>query len=433
MTGRLPAAVALMVLAAALLAAVVLTTPWSPLPGPVPGGRVVPAAASDFTAGERAREQAFHRAVRPPAYVGMAAGLVAAAALGLSPLGARVVAAVARPLGGGWGWRAVLGGLVVSLIVRLAALPFDAWSWRVLRRYGLSTQTAGGWAADQLRSFGVSAAVLILVVPAGYALVRAVPTRWWVGVGVGGAGLVFVGSFLYPVLVEPVFNRFTPLPAGELRTELLALASRDGVPVNDVLVADASRRTTALNAYVSGFGASRRIVVYDTLLTPPTTPAEVRLVVAHELGHAKRGDVLHGTLIGMLGAGVAGCAGFLVLTWPPLLHRAGVGTLADPASVALVVLVGSLATLVATPGQLLVSRRIEARADVHALDLTRDPATFVSSFRRLAVANLSDLDPNPVVYGLFASHPSPPERIALARDWARQHGQSLTATAAGAP
>lgn len=430
MTGRIPATVALVVLGIALVAAVVLTTPWAPLPGPVPGGRVVPASASDFTPTERAREQSFHRAVRPPAYGGMAVGLITAAVLGLSPLGARLVTAVARPLGGGWGWRAVLGALVLSLLLRVVALPFDAWSWRVLRRYGLSTQGAGGWAVDQLRSFGVAAVVLVLVVPGFYALVRAAPTRWWVGVAIGGAGLVLIGSFLYPVLVEPAFNRFTPLPAGPLRTELLELAGRDGVPVKEVLVADASRRTSSLNAYVSGFGASRRIVVYDTLLKPPTTSAEVREVVAHELGHAKRGDVLHGTLIGMLGAGVAACAGFLVLTWPPLLQRAGVRALGDPASVALVLLVVSLATLVSTPGQLLISRRIEARADVHALDLTRDPATFVSSFRRLALTNLSDLDPNPVIYGLFASHPSVPERIALARDWARQHGQPMAAAVA---
>ena len=94
----------------------------------------------------------------------------------------------------------------------------------------------------------------------------------------------------------PEGYRFTPLPAGQLRTDLLQLAARDHVPVEDVLVADASRRTTALNAYVSGFGSTRRIVLYDTLVEK-ASPREVELVVAHELGHAKRQDVLHGTLL----------------------------------------------------------------------------------------------------------------------------------------
>ena len=104
-------------------------------------------------------------------------------------------------------------------------------------------------------------------------------------------------SFIFPVLVEPVFNRFTPMPAGDLRDSLLALAKKDGVPVRDVLVADASRRTTALNAYVSGLGPTRRIVVYDTLLNQ-APPEQVRAVVAHELGHARNGDVVTGTVIG---------------------------------------------------------------------------------------------------------------------------------------
>lgn len=427
MTGRAAATVALVVLGIALVAVVGLTTPWSPLPHAVPGGRVAPAATTDFTPAQIARENAYHRAVRPPAYAGMALGLLAAAVLGLSPYGARLVAAVARPFGGGWAWQAVLGGIAVSLVVRVVALPFDAWGETVLRRYGLSTRDWGGWGLDLLRAFGVSTVVLAVVVLGCYALVRATPTHWWVGVAVGGALLVLAGSFLYPVLVEPVFNKFTPLAAGPLRDELLDLARSDGVPVQQVLVADASRRTTALNAYVSGFGASRRIVLYDTLLRPPTTPAEVRLIVAHELGHAKRQDVLHGTLVGMLAVAAAACAGFLVLSWEPLLARAGVATLGDPRSVALVLFVVTVAGLVTAPGQLLGSRRIEARADVHSLDLTRDPTTFVSSFRRLAVVNLSDLDPNPVVYALFASHPTTPQRIALARNWAKQQGVAVPA------
>jgi STE24 endopeptidase len=211
------------------------------------------------------------------------------------------------------------------------------------------------------------------------------------------------------------------MPAGGLRDSLVALAGRDRVPVSDVLVADASRRTTAVNAYVSGYGATRRLVVYDTLLAGATED-EVRLVVAHELGHASSGDVLRGTLLGGLGVAVGVCVLYLVLQSRALLRRAGVATLADARSLALVLALAAVLGAASGPVQLLVSRRIEAAADVHALDLTRDPETFVAMQRRLAVRNVSDLDPPLPVYVLFASHPTPPERIALARSWARAVG-----------
>ena len=413
------ALVGMLVLGAATIAAVLLGTPWRTLATP-PGGRTRVDPGRDFTAEQIAREDAFHHLIRPGSYAALVLGLVVAGVLGLTPLGARLVGAVARPLGGGWVWQVLLGSLVLSLIGQLVRLPFAAFGETVLRRYGLSTQTWGSWAADLAKGFGVGTALSWAGLVLLYAVVRAAPRSWWAWAAAGGAALVILLSFVFPVLVEPVFNRFTPMPAGPLRSSLLDLAAADGVPVRDVLVADASRRTTALNAYVSGFGATRRIVVYDTLLSS-SDPAEVRLVVAHELGHAKRRDVLAGTLVGALGVATGMCGAYLVFGWSWLLARAGVPGLADPRSLALLLFVAALVSLLGGPLGSLVSRRVEARADVHALDLTRDPGTFIASERRLSVTNLSDLDPNPVVYGLFATHPTGPERIALARDWARLH------------
>lgn len=232
---------------------------------------------------------------------------------------------------------------------------------------------------------------------------------------------MLVGSFLFPVVVEPAFNDFSSLPAGQLRTDLLAMADRDGVPVDEVLVADASRRTTALNAYVSGFGSSRRIVVYDTLLRE-STPREVELVVAHELGHAEEQDVLHGTVIGALLGGAAICALFLLLSSAPLLRRVGASGPTDPRVIPLVLFLALLAPLAGSPLTNLVSRHVEARADLHSLELTGDVPTFVAGERRLSTTNLSDLSPSRLAYALFFTHPSGPERIALAREWQRIHG-----------
>lgn len=394
----------------AAAATVLLTVPFPVLPGAHPHVDVT----RDFTPAQLAREQAFHVAARPASYAALVLGLVVAGVLGLTRWGPRLVSR----LPGSWAVRATLATVTLLLIPRLAVLPFEAQDERVLRRYGLSTQDWPSWLADQSKALTITCGTTVLVVLVLLALVRALPRTWWLAGAACAALLVLGGSFAYPLVVEPAFNHFTPLSAGPLRTDLLDLAARDGVPVKDVLVADASRRTTALNAYVSGFGSSRRIVVYDTLLREQT-PAEVRLVVAHELGHAKRQDVLHGTLIGAF-LGAAGiCALSLLLSSRRLLDRLGATGPGDPRVLPLVIFLAALAPLLAAPLTNVVSRHIEARADVHSLELTGDVDTFISSEQTLSTVNLSDLKPSPLAYALFFTHPSGPERIALAREWQR--------------
>ena len=416
---RTPAIIGLLVLGAALLLAIAVSTPWTPLRSG-PGGPVATDARRDFSAAEIAKENGYRSQIRPPAYTGMVLSLVVSGLLGLTTAGARIVDAVARPFGGGWWTKAVLGGLAITVIGRVLTLPFDMAVERAQRRYGLSTQTWSSWGVDQLKGFGVSAVFLILTLSVFYALAQWSPRQWWAYAAGAGVVLVLSTSFLYPVLLEPVFNKFTSMPAGPLRDSLLQLAERDGVPVKDVLVADASRRTSALNAYVSGFASTRRIVVYDTLVnTAP--PAEVELVVAHELGHAKRQDVLVGTALGALALAATMPLLWLLLN-TSLVRRAGATAAGDPRGVALLLFLIAAMTAIAGPAESLVSRRVEARADVHSLDLSKDPQTFVEAERRLALTNISDVEPNALIYGLFYTHPSTPERIAIARTWARING-----------
>jgi STE24 endopeptidase len=217
------------------------------------------------------------------------------------------------------------------------------------------------------------------------------------------AGLVMLGSFVYPLLVEPLFNRFESLPDGALRQQVLRLADEEGVHVEDVLVADASRRTTTLNAYVSGFGSSRRVVVYDNLVNDEDD-ALVVSVVAHELAHARHDDVLTGSLLGaagaLLGVGLLG-----------LLMGGGV---ADPRRVPRILALVAVAALLASPVQNAVSRRIETRADVDAVRATGDPAAFVELQKELARRSLSDPTPPRWSHFWFGSHPTTLQRIALA-------------------
>lgn len=406
---------ALVVLLVALAASAAALIPWHRPPAPRADQL---AAFAELPPDRVARARAFHAALRPGSYGGLGLSLVGALVLGLTPLGAWIVTQAGRPFGGNWIARAVLGGLIVVIVLELLTLPFAAWGHTVAVRYGISTQAWGPWAVDVLKSFGVGAVLGGLALLGFYGLARAVPRWWWAPGAVGAAALVVLLSFVLPVIVEPIFNKFTPMPDSPLRTELIALADRDGVPVRDVLVADASRRTKAVNAYVSGLGPTRRIVVYDTMLTEADS-AETVSVVAHELGHAKQHDVAVGTLIGALGTSAGVIVLFLLGSWTGLLRLSGADSIGDPRAIGLLIAVATVAGLIGAPAQAFVSRRIEARADTHALVLTGDPGTFEAMQRRLGTVNLSDPDPPRWEYLFSASHPSTVERMAAARAFAR--------------
>lgn len=404
---------AVLVVAGAILAG--LLVPWSRPPAPRADQL---AALAELPPGQVARGRALQAALRVPSYGSLVLGLVVALGLGLTPLGSRLVEAVARPWGGHWLAAAVLGGLAVLFVGQAATLPLAAWRHRILVRHGLSTQGWGGWAVDLAKAAAITALIGAVVLAVFFTITRLMPGWWWAVAAAGAAGLVVLLSFVFPVLVEPVFNTFTPMEPGPLRTELMAMAERDGVPVRDVLVADASRRTRAVNAYVSGLGPTRRIVVYDTLLAE-APPEHVVSVVAHELAHAKHQDVAVGTALGALGAAAAVVGLYLLGSWGGLLRAAGVDSIAEPRALALLVAVVTVVGLLSAPGQALVSRQVEARADAHALALTGDPAAFAAMQAGLSAVNRSDPDPPRWEYLLFASHPSTVERMAMARAWER--------------
>jgi STE24 endopeptidase len=325
--------------------------------------------------------------------------LLVACVLGFSRVGARLVDRVRGP----WWWRVVVAVVALTVVGALATLPFAVLLRRRVLAYGLSDQPWGGFAVDLLKGLAVEvvATSIVLVVLVGVA--RRWPRAWPAVAGLLLAGLVMLGSFVYPLVVEPLFNHFEPLPDGELRTRIMALADEEGVHVDDVLVADASRRTTTLNAYVSGFGSSRRVVLYDNLLKDEDEP-QILAVVAHELGHAHHDDVLTGSLLGAAGALLgAGLLGLLV------------GDVGDPRRVPRLLALMAVATLLASPVQNGISRRIETRADVDSLRATDDPAAFAELQKELARKSLADPTPYAWSQFWFGSHPTTLQRIALAQ------------------
>jgi STE24 endopeptidase len=413
--GRLRVTLALLATVVVGEAAVLLLLPRS--------GVIDPAtvdAASYFSAAQIHRARAFGG----PQLLILVATLVVQGGLLLAV--AHRVRSTGRPLPGA-GLRArrpvVASGVAaaaLSVAVAAAALPLVALGRQRSLNVGLATQSWPGWAGDVLKGWAIGAVSGALLAMAAVALMRRYPRGWWLP---GSVAVVLVGAavtYAGPVVLDPLFNHFTPVPRGELRADVLALARRAHVDVGQVLLVDASRRTTAANAYVAGLGATKRVVLYDNLVRDFDRD-ERRLVVAHELGHVHDRDVPRGLLwlalvapTGLFAVGVVGrrlAPGSATGAWRP-------GAEAVPALAAGLAVVSFALTTVSNQ----LSRRVEARADSFALELTRQPRPFISFERRIALQNVSDPDPPGWVSFLLSTHPSAVERIGAGEAVSRSSG-----------
>ncbi len=363
-----------------------------------------------FTEEDVERARRYHR----PLYVSWGASLL----IDLAVL-ASVTFALPSWLTSGLPWpvRAAVITAATLALLTIAGLPLGyAMGFVREHRWGFSTQSLTGWAADKTKGFAIGTVLTALLMTGFVGLARTFP-RTWPFVSAGGFGaVILLLSFLSPVVFEPLFNRFEPLADERLSRRLKALAVEAGVPVRDVLVADASRRTKKENAYVSGLGRTRRVVVHDTLLARGTSD-ELALVVAHELGHRRMRHVLKGTVLGLAGGAAAVAVLWVVLRSGLLLRWAGANGPGDPRVIPLVLLVSALLQLAASPFEAALSRRWETAADRFSLGLSGDLAVFEAAHVGLARSNLGDLDPPRLVYLLTFSHPTAPERIADARRW----------------
>lgn len=321
---------------------------------------------------------------------------------------------------------ATLALLVVFTLLEVTRWPFGLYGLSLSRAVGLSHQSTGSWWLDTFQGLGIFLAEAAVAGGVLFWLMKARPQSWpfWAtaGVAVGGALL----TFLIPVLIDPVFNKFTPLTDVALRDRFLAITRQAGVPVKEVLVADASRRTTAVNAYFTGFGPTRRIVLYDTLIKG-LTPREADLVIAHEAGHWRLHHIYKGLAMGVAGAALGL---WLAARLLGALFRArafGLTGPLDPAAAVLFVLLYWLGMFLSMPIENAISRRVEAQADQFALELTGDADTAVAVEVALSRTNLNDIVPPPLARWLFFSHPGTLERIAQAERFRPAAGR------AGAP
>lgn len=326
--------------------------------------------------------------------------------LGLLALAARrAPSAARRPLLTG---AASAAGL--TLATTAAGLPLRALARRRARDVGLVTQSWRGWAGDVAKGGAIGTGMAAV---GGAALAygtRRYGERWWLPGGALAAGAAVLFTFVGPVVLDPIFNRFTPLPAGPVRDDVLELARRAGVRVREVYEVDASRRTTAANAYVNGLGRTKRVVLFDTLLRD-FTAAETRLVIAHELGHVRHRDVPRGLVFATLAAPLSTLA---VARLGRLAQREGT----TPVPAVALALAVTTPALSAIGNQL--SRAIERRADDFALRLTGEPDAMVAFERRIAVKNVADPAPPRWQRLVLGTHPPTVERIGQALAYASE-------------
>jgi Zn-dependent protease with chaperone function len=296
-------------------------------------------------------------------------------------------------------------GLVTLAAVWIATLPFGVVGHWWARRYGLSHQAYPAWLWDSLVSLAVRAVLVSLAIAGVLWLAGRFGGRWWIAASPAIAALAVVVILVQPLVIQPLFNRFEPLRDPALAAEVERVAAREGVTVDRVEVADASRRTTTANAYVAGIGPTKRVVFYDTALDGRFTEAELVSLAAHELGHVARNHLWKGI------------AWFVLFAVPGLALVAFVterrGGLRDPLNVPLALLVGFVFFLATLPLQNAVSRRYEAEADWLALTATRDPDAAIGLERGFVVTSIADPDPPAWVRLWLGTHPTAMRRIAM--------------------
>jgi Zn-dependent protease with chaperone function len=321
---------------------------------------------------------------------------------------------------------------VYSLAVFVILLPL-AWygGYHVEKQFGFATQTLGGWFADLLKglAFQVVAVGVVPVLALASFVVESSPRRWWIWLAACSLPLILAIVVLQPLVFDPLFNKFTPLKDTQLRDEILALGARAHVPAKNVYEVDMSTKTTKINAYVSGFGASQRIVLWDTTLEK-LKKDEILFIMGHEMGHYVLAHIWKGVLLIAVGS-------FLALWCVARLSNAalrvfgprwGITSLGDLAAIPLLFAVLSLVNWVGEPFANVFSRAFEHEADVYALEITRDNDAGARSFLELARGNRSNPEPAGWVKLLLYTHPPLGERIRFAeeyRPWERGEPNSV--------
>lgn len=376
----------------------------------------------DLDRQQKAKEYA--RIRRRLSYITMGTGVIGIIILLFTNLGIwladRLQSLSWQPVAGWYPIQILVYFLILMLAYEIITAPISYYSGFVLpHRYGLSTMSLKSWLADLFKGLGLSLVLEILAIEFVYLLLAIQPQTWWLWVALAMLFFSVVMANLAPVLIFPIFYKFTPLPEGDLTKRLLALAGRAHTRVRGVFTMHLSNKTTAANAALMGLGNTRRIVIGDTMLDR-YTPDEIEVVLAHELGH----HVHHDIWKSIISQSILTLGGLylvnVVLHWAVDTQHIYT-SLADPATIPLfLALMGAFGLIVMPIGNGL-SRINEYQADEYALQSTGMVEPFKSTMTRLANQNLSDVEPSPIIEFLFHDHPSVKKRLKHADNFAAHH------------
>jgi STE24 endopeptidase len=316
-------------------------------------------------------------------------------------------------------------GLVYATLHEILQLPIGIGRFYHAKSWGMANYGLNGWLYDHFLAWGLELALGALVVTCLYALLIWFPRIWWLLAGLGASALGIALAFLAPILFAPLFNDFTPLSQTQWKDQqprVEKLIAEAGVSVREILVMNASRQSNHTNAYFTGFGPTRQIVLYDTLLMK-NNPDEIESILAHELGHWLHDHIVKGLLLGFF-ASLLGL--FLldrVLRWAIGRAPWRLASIADPAGLPLILLLAYLSQWAVGPVGYAITRHFERQADQVSLDLAKHPEVFIECEKKLARDNYLNVAPPPWNVWLFSTHPPTVERIRMAEEWRERHRQ----------
>lgn len=330
---------------------------------------------------------------------------------GVLPLYDRFIAGVSRS----FLVQGVLFFLILTWVQTILELPFTLYGTFVVEaRHGFNTTTPRLWFIDLIKSQFIGSLILALILSASLWLIEWSPLHWWLWVWGVMALFTLVMMFISPYVIEPLFNRFEPVDEPGLTEEISAMMAKAGLKVGRVMKMDASKRSRHSNAYFTGIGKVKRIVLFDTLIQQ-MTHAEIVAVLAHEIGHWKLRHILKRLLVteGMLLGGIW-CA-WQVIQWEGLPGLVGMEVGSFFARLIILGFIASLLMFPFTPLSAWLSRRHEREADRFATAITGDPESLASALIKMSAENLSNLHPHPLYAGFYYSHPPVVERVRSLR------------------
>jgi len=294
-----------------------------------------------------------------------------------------------------------------SLILYIILLPLQYWRGFVLEHsFGLSNQALSAWFLDVLKDRAISLLINTGILTVIYIFLVKLPKTWWLAAGAIFIVFIILAIFVFPVLVDPLFYKFTPLQDENLRSGIEKIIQKAGIKADNILVADASRKTNRVNAYFTGIGSTKRIVIYDNLLNK-NTDEEILSVIAHEAGHWKYRHMFYNTIIA--------CVQAVVVLAILKAFQSGFNINASIKLALLLFIIYSLISYLSMPLDNLISRRFERTADRSVIEFTANPGAQINIFEKLAVSNLSNVSPPPILEYIIYSHPPILKRIEAAK------------------